>query len=234
MFEKALISYCKVSGIKPNKDSRGIEMYTQNYGKDLPFMLLAFTNTSNNYFQANIETKARGTKSFCIYCDSDASEDDTKVTKQLPPNSSRAIVIMKHTNSSLFSISYSVSASSAAAAGASKNTNNTNTNNRQNTEDDEVRNDPVFKTEGEAIDEDGYIIQYFKEEKNGFTIGIENRGRTKEKFKLILEGLDFTDSVNRGKGTSAPFELSPNQRKKWYVAMKQRYSGDLSFQFDYA
>ena len=234
MFEKALISYCKVSGIKPNKDSRGIEMYTQNYGKDLPFMLLAFTNTSNNYFQANIETKARGTKSFCIYCDLDASEDDTKVTKQLPPNSSRAIVIMKHTNSSLFSISYSVSASSAAAAGASKNTNNINTNNRQNTEDDEVRNDPVFKTEGEAIDEDGYIIQYVKEEKNGFTIGIENRGRTKEKFKLILEGLDFTDSVNRGKGTSAPFELSPNQRKKWYVAMKQRYRGDLSFQFDYA
>ena len=235
-FEKALISYCKVSGIKPNKDSRGIEMYTQNYGKDLPFMLLAFNNTSNNYFQANIETKARGTKSFCIYCDTDATEDDTKVTKQLPPNTARAVVIMKHTNSSLFSISYSVSASNASAAAASsnKNTSNNNTNTRQNTDDDEIRNDPVFKIEGEAIDEGGYIIQYVKEEKNGFTIGIENRGRTKEKFKLILEGLDFTDSVNRGKGTSAPFELNPNQRKKWYVSMKKRYTGDLSFQFDYA
>ena len=98
-----------------NRDSRGIETYTQNYGKDLPFMLLAFNNTSSNYFQINVETKARGTKSFCIYCDTDASEDDIKVTKQLPPNSSRAIVIMKHTNSSLFSISYSVQASSASA-----------------------------------------------------------------------------------------------------------------------
>ena len=90
------------------------------------------------------------------------------------------------------------------------------------------------KEEGEAIDEDGYIVQYFKEEKNGFTIGIENRGRTKEKFKLILEGLDFTDSVNRGKGTSSPFELGPNQRKVWFVSLKKRYTGDLSFQFDYA
>ena len=197
-------------------------------------MLLVFNNTSSNYFQANVETKARGTKSFCIYCDNDASEDDNKVTKQLPPNTARSIVIMKYSNSSLFSISYSVSASSAAAAGANKNTSNTNTNTRQNTDDDDVRNDPVFKTEGEAIDEDGYIVQYFKEEKNGFTIGIENRGRTKEKFKLILEGLEFTDSVNRGKGTSSPFELGPNQRKVWFVSLKKRYTGDLSFQFDYA
>ena len=92
----------------------------------------------------------------------------------------------------------------------------------------------MFRTEGEAIDEDGYIVQYFKEEKNGFTIGIENKGRTREKFKLILEGLEFTDSANRGRGTSAPFELGPNQRKKWYVSLKKRYTGDLSFQFDYA
>ena len=232
-FEKALVSYCKVSGIKPSKDSRGIETYTQNYGNSLPFMLLAFNNTSSNYFQVNVDTKARGTKSFCIYCDSEASEDDIKVTKQIPPNSARAIAIMKYTNSSLFSISYSVQASSPSAANKN-NSNNTYNNNQNNYEDDDVRNDPVFRTEGEAIDEDGNIIQYFKEEKSGFTIGIENKGRTKERFKLILEGLEFTDYANRGKGTSAPFDLSPNQRKKWYVSLKQRYTGDLSFQFDYA
>ena len=50
----------------------------------------------------------------------------------------------------------------------------------------------------------------------------------------MLEGLDFTDSVNRGKRVSAAFDLGPNQRKKWYVTLKKRYSGDLSFQFDYA
>ena len=234
-FEKALVSYCKVSGIKPNRDSRGIEIYTQNYGKDLPFMLLVFNNTSSNYFQANIEAKARGTRSFCIYCDSDASEDDTKVTKQLPPNTPRSIVIMKYTNSSLFSISYGVSASSASKANQpSVSPQNKQPQQQQNDEDDDVRNDPVFRTEGEAIDEGGYILQYFKEEKNGFTIGIENKGRTKEKFKLMLEGLDFTDSVNRGKRVSAAFDLGPNQRKKWYVTLKKRYSGDLSFQFDYA
>ena len=240
--EKAMFSYCKVRNIKPNKNSQGIETYSQNYGKDIPFMLLVFNNTSNNYYQANIEAKARGTKSFCIYCDSDASEDSLKVTKQMPPKTARAVMIMKYTNSSLFSISYGVSASSAAAAAASKNkgiaNTGTNTNQQQQAasanDDDDIRNDPVFKQDGEPIDEDGTIYQYFKEEKNGFTIGLENRGKSKEKFKLILEGLDFTDSVNRGRSTSIPFDLYPRERKKWFVSLKSRYSGDLSFQFDYA
>ena len=240
--EKAMFSYCKVRNIKPNKNSQGIETYSQNYGKDIPFMLLVFNNTSNNYYQANIEAKARGTKSFCIYCDSDASEDSLKVTKQMPPKTARAVMIMKYTNSSLFSISYGVSASSAAAAAASKNkgiaNTGTNTNQQQQAasanDDDDIRNDPVFKQDGEPIDEDGTIYQYFKEEKNGFSIGLENRGKSKEKFKLILEGLDFTDSVNRGRSTSIPFDLYPRERKKWFVSLKSRYSGDLSFQFDYA
>ena len=228
-FEKALFSYCKVRNIKPNKDSRGVETYTQNYGKDIPFMLLVFNNTSSNYCQINAEVKARGTKSFCVYCDSDANEDSLKVTKDLPPRTSRAIMIMKYTNSSLFSISYGVSASSGPSNKANTNNNNSNNNN-----DDDVRNDPVFREEAEAIDEGGNIFQYFKQEKNGFTIGIENKGRTKEKFKLILEGLEFTDSINRGRSTSLAFDLSPKERKKWFVSLKARYSGDLSFQFDYA
>ena len=244
--EKAMYSYCKAKKIQPNKSS-GVETYTQNYGKDLPFMLFVFNNTSSNYYQANIEAKARGTKSFCIYCDSDVNEDAIKVTKQLPPNTARAVMIMKYNNSSLFSISYGVSASSAAAAAAAaKNNPNAGFNTNQpssspssspsstNYYNDDDMNDPVFKESGEAIDEDGYIYQYFKNEKKGFTIGIENRGKTKEKFKLIIEGLDFTDSVNRGRSTSLPFELGPKQRKKWYVSFKERYKGDLSFQFDYA
>ena len=226
--EKAMFSYCKVKNINPNRDSRGFEIYTQNYGKDLPFMLLVFNNTGSSNLQANVEAKARGTKSFCIYCDSDASEDDLKVSKQLSPKTSRSVIIMKYTQSSLFSISYNVSAST----GVSTKT-NTNTSN-QNKNDDDIRNDPVFQEDGEPIDEAGFIYQYFKEERNGFTIGIENRGRTKEKFKLVLEGLDFTDSINRGRSVSLPFELYPNERKKWYVSLKPRYGGDLTFQFDYA
>ena len=239
--EKAMFSYCKAKNITPNKDSRGVEIYTKNYGRDLPFMLISFNNTGSSYLQANVETKQRGEKSFCIYCDSDATEDDLKVSKDLPPNTSRSVIILKYTQSSLFSISYSVSASSKPANTGKANTNtnsntktNTNANKQPKNNDDDIRNDPVFKEEGEAIDEDEVIFQYFKEEKNGFTIGIENKGKTKEKFKLLLEGLDFTDSVNRGKSVSAPFELSPNERKKWYVSVKARYSGDITFQFDYA
>ena len=236
--EKAMFSYCKAKNITPNKDSRGVEIYTKNYGKDLPFMLISFNNTGSSYLQANVETKSRGEKSFCIYCDSDATEDDLKVSKELPPNTSRSVIILKYTQSSLFSISYNVSASSGSSSkpadtGKTNTAGNANAN-KQPKNDDDIRNDPVFKEEGEAIDEDEVIFQYFKEEKNGFTIGIENKGKTKETFKLLLEGLDFTDSLNRGRSVSLPFELSPNERKKWYVSIKARHYGDITFQFDYA
>ena len=49
-----------------------------------------------------------------------------------------------------------------------------------------------------------------------------------------MEGLDFTDSINRGRSVSLPFDLSPNERKKWYVSIKARHYGDITFQFDYA
>ena len=228
--EKAMYSYCKEKRINPTRDSRGFEIYTQNYGKDLPFMLLVFNNTGSSNLQANIEAKARGTKSFCIYCDSDATEDDLKVSKDLPPGTARSVVILKYTNSSLFSISYNVSSGSAGSSKPSSNTGSNTSNQSYN----DVRNDPVFREEAEAIDEDGVIFQYFKEQKNGFTIGIENRGRTKQKFKLLLEGLDFTDSLNRGRSVSLPFDLYPNERKKWEVNLKSRFYGDLTFQFDYA
>ena len=228
--EKALYSYCKVKKINPTRDSRGFEIYTQNYGKDLPFMLLVFNNTGSSNLQANVEAKVKGSKSFCIYCDSDASEDDLKVSKNLPPGTARSIAILKYTNSSLFSINYSVSSGSPSSSKPSSNTGSNTSNQSYN----DVRNDPVFREEAEAIDEDGFIYQYFKEQRNGFTIGIENRGRTKQRFKLLLEGLDFTDSINRGRSVSLPFDLSPNERKKWEVTLKSRYAGDLTFQFDYA
>ena len=88
-------------------------------------------------------------------------------------------MIMKYNNSSLFSISYGVSSSSAAAAAAAtkKNPNagfntyqpssspSSNQSPSNTSYDSDVYYDPVFKENGEAIDEDGYIYQYFKNEK---------------------------------------------------------------------
>ena len=218
-FEKALISYFKVKNIQPNRDSRGIETYSQNYGKDLPFMLLVFNNTSSENYHINAEVKPKGSKTFCIYCDTDASENSIKVIKDLPPHTARAVKVLKYTNSSLFSISYAVKAGAGPSGG--KQTEN-------------VNDDPIFKQEGEAIDEAGNIVQYYKQETFGFTIGLENKGDMKLKFKLSLEGLDFTDLINRGRTVSLPFDLPPKDRKKWTVNFKPKYDGDVTFQFNYA
>ena len=228
--EKGLISYVKTKGIQPNKDSRGIETYSQNYGRDLPFMMLVFNNTSSENYHINAEIKPKGAKTFCFYCDDDANKDDIKVVKDLPPNTARVVKVLKFTNSSLFSISYSVS----KGPGVSKKAQTKTTSSTSGNSGGDVSNDPVFKENGEAIDEAGNIIQYHLQDRRGFNIGLENKGNNVERFKLILEGLDFTDSVNQGKDVSAPFDLNPKERKKWFVSYRPNFAGDVSFQFDYA
>ena len=54
--------------------------------------------------------------------------------------------------------------------------------------------DIVFKEEGQAHDIEPLLIQYFLEIKNGYIIGIENKTKKKQKIKLLLEGLEITDS----------------------------------------
>ena len=182
-------------------------------------MLLAFNNTSSENYHINAEVKPKGSKTFCIYCDTDANENSIKVIKDLPPHTARAVKVLKYTNSSLFSISYSVKAGAGPSGG--KQTEN-------------VSDDPIFKQEGEAIDEAGNVVQYYKQETFGFTIGLENKGDMKLKFKLSLEGLDFTDLINRGRTVSLPFDLPPKDKKKWTVNFKPKYDGDVTFQFNYA
>ena len=94
IMHKAMIDFCK-KNITPTKKSNGLNIYTyKTYTKQLPFMVTAYENTSNNYYKTTTEVIPKGNKSFCIYCDNFASENDTKVVKQLPPKTITCVIIL--------------------------------------------------------------------------------------------------------------------------------------------
>ena len=114
------------------------------------------------------------------------------------------------------------------------NTNvNTNKGTTNNVPSNNVNNNPVFQTEGEEIDEDGYLVQYLmKGSNNSYVIGLENTSNYKFQLAIILEGLDILDNEYKGKSNPA-FTLNAKERKVFNVKVKSNYRGDVTFQFEF-
>ena len=243
----ACIDYCR-KNITPTRKSNGLNIYSYKAcTKEFPFMITAYQNTSSNYYKTSSEVSGQGGKSFCIYCDDYATEDDTKVVKPLPPNSITCVIILKYSLSSIFTCSSSIAGSSAQEAASipkkktnynvPSSSNTTNTNNNQGTTNvvpsNSPSNNPVFQTEGEYIDEDGYLIQYLMQSNSTtYVIGLESRYHTGIKLAIILQGLDILDSAYKGK-SNPTFVINPNEKKVFNVRIKSNYSGDVTFQFEY-
>jgi hypothetical protein len=245
IMHRAMIDFCK-KNVTPNKKSSGLSIYTyKTYTKQLPFMVTAYENTSNNYYKTTTEITCKGEKSFCIYCDHHATEKDNIVTKQLPPKTMTCVIILKYSNSSIFSCSSTIQASSeqeAKAEESKKNTNNNiNYNNNYNNNYDNNYNipqgnidHPVFNMGGEPIDDNGYLVQYLLE--NGddtYVVGLENTSNYGFKLYINLEGLDIIDGNYRGMNRPA-FTINAYEKKIFNIKVKNNYYGNVSFQFEYA
>ena len=234
IMQKAMVDFCK-KNITPIKKSNGLNIYTyKTYTKQLPFMVTAYENTSSNYYKTTTEVTCKGEKSFCIYCDNNASENETKVIKQLHPKSMTCVIILKYSNSSIFSCSSTIQVSTEKEAKAeeSKNNNMNYNNINNNTNNSNVH--PVFNMEGEAIDDDGYLVQYLMESgNNSYTIGLENKSGYGFKLCINLEGLDIIDANYQG-NSKPVFNINPYEKKVFNVRVKNNYYGNVSFQFEYA
>ena len=249
IMHKAMVDFCKKE-LTPTKKSNGLNIYTyKNYTKQLPFMVTGYENTSSNYFKTTTEVTGKGDKSFCIYCDDYATEDETTVIKPLPPKSMTCVIVLKYSNSTIFSCSSAIAGSSANEASSleasaknkakTKTNTNTNTNNNANkgttnvVPSNSVDNNPVFLEEGEEIDEDGYLLQYLLAgSNNSYVIGLENTSNYRIKLSLILEGLDILDSAYKGQAKPI-FTINAKEKKVFNVKVKSNYYGNVSFQFEY-
>jgi len=87
---------------------------------------------------------------------------------------------------------------------------------------------PVFKTQGQMLDYEGALVQYYMEDENELVIGLENRSNEKIRLQLTIYGAVIT---NTGKAV-AIFYSNPRERKI-FKAKKLNKKGEVSFQFDY-
>ena len=89
---------------------------------------------------------------------------------------------------------------------------------------------PVFKTQGQIINEDGSLVQYAMENGDDYVIGLENRSNIKVRLQLYLEGLILN---NTGKNY-ALFYSNPKERKIFKTKILKNYGRDIYFEFQYA
>ena len=213
--EVAMYYYCQQKVDKPTKDKSGMNIYiSKNYNSEVPFMIACFVNPTKTSYKVRLEVKGKGSKSFCIYNDSTATENDSSVIKEVKSGSACTFSVLKYTLSSMFSLCYTVLSSDDQRT-------NENTN-------------PVFDEEGEQIDENGNLYQYILEVNNGngYTIGLENTSGYKIKLKLILEGLTDVDPEFKGQANPV-FESLPKSKRVFNLKVKPNAT-DLSFEFTYA
>ena len=240
-FEKVIFNYCKKKAMT-RRDPSGVKVYIyQNFIEEVPFMLVGFENETNNNYEVNLEIIKQGKKSFCIYNDKNANEEDEETIKKIPANSNVCVTIMRYTLSSLFGISYQINKCKNEGKKNNKNIQEEKKENDDNYNDDnsDKKNkkskksdydNEVFLEEGDPIDDRGKLVQYYLKKKNGYLIGFENKSKKIGKFKLILEGLTFKDIKN--KKNNGRFEIGPNERKVFDTVLKKKYHGQISFFFD--
>ena len=89
---------------------------------------------------------------------------------------------------------------------------------------------PVFKTQGQIINEDGSLVQYALENGDDYVIGLENRSNIKVRLQLYLEGLILN---NTGKNY-ALFYSNPKERKIFKTKILKNYGREIYFEFQYA
>ena len=231
--QKVMISYCKIN-IKPNNINNVNVYFSKSFNEDLPFVIGYFENISNIDNKISIDIKCKGEKSCCFYYDDIANEEDECIIKDLPVKSNNIFLIMKYALESLFTINYLIISNEEKIEDKQKVVDTTKLKNivvksskKTNTIDAKI----VFNKEGQPLDCEPTLIQYSLEINDGYIIGIENTSKQKMKMKLVLEGLDLTDSNYKGR-SSPTFFIDPKEKKTFQAAIKEKYTGDVLFKFE--
>ena len=231
LLRKSMINYVK-KNVKKSKSSGMITYITPSYSDHFPFTVAYFENEKNIDHIIKLSVSYRGDKGFCFYCDDLANENDVKIEKELPGNGNNIVLVMKYTLSSIFSLNYIFMTDKRTKEEKDKYQNQIKTNNNisNNNDKKDNSNNNIFDIEGEPIQPNSDLIQYVKELKNGYILGLENRGKKKLRCKLNIEGLKLTDSMYKGR-SSPTFYMDPKEKKIFNAEIIKDYKGDLSFQF---
>ena len=170
-----------------------------------------FENPTDKALAIKTELVCKGNKSCSFYCDEVAGEQENIMVKNIRPKENVCILIMYHSLSSLFEYKLTFLPPQE--------------------EDDKDYNHEVFNEEGEELDNEGKLLQYYMDNDDNIIIGIDSKYQQSLKLKLILEGLKISKGEFKDK-TEVVFELKPNKRKVFETVIVSE--DDLSFKFEFA
>ena len=230
--KKAMISYCK-NNLKPTKINNINVYFSKSFNDDLPFVVGYFDNISNIDSKVSMNIKCKGEKSCCFYYDDIANEDDQYVIKDLPAKQKCVFLVMKYTLESLFTINYLIISNDDKLEDKQKVVDDNKLKNiaLKNKISKKIDSKIVFNKEGQPLDIEPSLIQYTLETNDGYIIGLENTSTKKIKIKLVLEGLELTDSNYKGR-SSPIFFIDRREKKTFNAVVKNKYNGDISFRFE--
>ena len=212
LIHKAMIDYCKKKE-KPNPQKNGVNFYvTEAFNKDIPYRVLMFENPTDKKLAIKTELVYKGNKSCSFYCDDFSHEKESIMVKNINPKETVCILIMYHSLSSLFEYNLAFIT--------------------PRDEIDKDYNHEVFNEEGEELDENGKLVQYYVEIDDNIIIGIENKYIQNLKLKLILEGIKISSGEFKDK-MEFTFELKAHRRKVFETVIVSDEE-DLSFKFEFA
>ena len=111
-----------------------------------------------------------------------------------------------------------------------KNNNNSDKlkSKKKDNNDDSLFND-IFKEEGEALDDKGYIKQYIHPVSTTYYVGFENGSHKTIDMCLTLTGLYEKSNPDLEK---INFTANPMTRRVFTLNFKEGFQGDISFMFD--
>ena len=229
LLRKAMIDYVK-KNVKKSKYN-GMTIYaTPSYSDYFPFTIAYFENEKKIDHLIKLTVNYKGDKGFCFYCDDLATEDEYKIEKELPGNGNNIVLIMKYTLSSIFSLNYIFITDKRTKEEKEIYQNKINEKSKEKNKSLDNNINDIFKEEGEPISPNAELIQYVREIKNGYILGLENKGKQKLRCKLNIEGLTLSDAMYKGRG-SPTFFIEPKERKIFNATIIKDYEGELSFQF---
>ena len=193
------------------------------------FNFVLFDNTDGNNDVTLKDTMTFRSQKCAEFYLEKGEEKSTSLTKTIPAGDWDVFIHMPYNYSSVFS--YSLQSSSKPSSKKKKDDKNKKEETVKKEEPKKTNYETeVFKQEGECIDEEETLFQYILPGKDGYYIGLENKGSA-IRMKLILEGLY---DPNNPDDDEISFRIGGKSKKVFFVKIDEDYDGDLTFYFDYA
>ena len=212
-------TYQKGQPIKPEKVSK-LNLYKSDINSNrVPYQVFLFENNTNEPQGVTLEAIKSGLRQPFEFYQEDVTDNKVKVS--VPANNKKAVLVMKHKNSS--NIDIKVTPDDSAK--------------KEELVDFDDNNDDlsvVFVQTPEALDDYGKVNQYYYKDEIGYIVGIDNNTKTDLDIRLVLSGFTVeTPTKYKGKN-SCDFVLNKKSDKAFRIKRIPKFKGEYYFSFESA